>query len=310
MLFVDLAEVMVEAIDFQPVAVRIDHLPPGQVVERGTPQHGFLAAGIHRHVAADAGGFSRSRINGKDTSCECCSFRYTGGDDTGAGTDGGIGVSMAGQHQFLDRPDVDQLLGVDDGRQVCQRHGAAGVAGAATTRNDGQAELDAILDQRGDFFLGIRVEDDEGVLDAPVGGVSDVRDACQPVEGDIVLARVFRQYLQRLLAQLGGFLETALETIDRGMCRSDQLQYLVVALPAFVDFTQAVTQCVDQRAAPTIVCQQIVFKVGVALNHPNITQYLVKHAGGAAGDALATQLVEDRPVLLAEQTDDDLSIRE
>jgi hypothetical protein len=53
---VDLAEVVIDAVDLQPVAVRIDHLPPGQVVERRAPQHGLLATGIHGDVAADAGG--------------------------------------------------------------------------------------------------------------------------------------------------------------------------------------------------------------------------------------------------------------
>jgi hypothetical protein len=44
-----------------------------------------------------------------------------------------------------------------------------------------------------DFFLGIRVKDDEGVFDAPVGGIGDVRDTGQAVEGDVVLARVLAE---------------------------------------------------------------------------------------------------------------------
>jgi hypothetical protein len=64
-LLVDLAEVVVEAFDLQPVAVRRDHLPPGQVVERGAPQHGLLAAGVHGDVAADARGAGRGRVDGE-----------------------------------------------------------------------------------------------------------------------------------------------------------------------------------------------------------------------------------------------------
>jgi hypothetical protein len=44
-----------------------------------------------------------------------------------------------------------------------------------------------------DFLFGIRIEDDKGIFDAPVGGVSDVRNAGQPVEGDVVLARVLAE---------------------------------------------------------------------------------------------------------------------
>ena len=60
---VDLAEIVVQAADHHPVGVRRDHLPRHQVVQRGAPQHGLLAAGVHRHVAADAGGIGRRRVD-------------------------------------------------------------------------------------------------------------------------------------------------------------------------------------------------------------------------------------------------------
>ena len=41
-----------------------------------------------------------------------------------------------------------------------------------------------------DFLLGVRVGDDEGVFDAPVGGIGDVRDAGQAVEAMLSLARM------------------------------------------------------------------------------------------------------------------------
>jgi hypothetical protein len=103
------------------------------------------------------------------------------------------GVSWPARTSVFDRADVDQLLGVDHRRVGRQRHGAAGVAGAAATRDDGQAGFDAAAHEVADFFLGIRVEDDEGVFDAPVGGIGDVRDAGQAVEGDVVLARVLAE---------------------------------------------------------------------------------------------------------------------
>ena len=44
---VNLAQVVVEAADFDPVGVGCDHLPRHQVVQRRAPQHRFFAAGIH-----------------------------------------------------------------------------------------------------------------------------------------------------------------------------------------------------------------------------------------------------------------------
>ena len=60
---VDLAEVVIEARDLEPVAVGVDHAPPREVVERGAPQHRLLAAGVHRDVAADARGVGRRRVD-------------------------------------------------------------------------------------------------------------------------------------------------------------------------------------------------------------------------------------------------------
>jgi len=62
-LFVNLAVVVVDPFHFQPVAIRINHLPPGQIVERRAPQNRFFATGIHRDIAADAGGAGRSRVD-------------------------------------------------------------------------------------------------------------------------------------------------------------------------------------------------------------------------------------------------------
>src|SRR5688500_14814291 len=61
----DLAEVVLEALDLEPLALRRDHAPPGQVVDRGSPQHRLLAPGIHRYIAADAGSVGRGRIDGE-----------------------------------------------------------------------------------------------------------------------------------------------------------------------------------------------------------------------------------------------------
>ena len=55
-LFVDLAEVVIEPLHFQPVTVRRHHLPGLQVIQRRAPENSFLAPGVHRHIAADGRG--------------------------------------------------------------------------------------------------------------------------------------------------------------------------------------------------------------------------------------------------------------
>ena len=79
--------------------------------------------------------------------------------------------------------------------------GAAGVAGAAAARDDGQAEFDAALDQAGHLGLGVGRQHDEGVLDPPVGRVGHVRDARQAVELDVVLRRDAAQHARGAPAQ-------------------------------------------------------------------------------------------------------------
>ena len=80
---VDLAQVVLEALDFQPVGVRRDHAPGGQVVERGAPQHGLLAAGVHRDIAADARGVRRGRIAGPHQFRRVGRFHGAAGDYAG-----------------------------------------------------------------------------------------------------------------------------------------------------------------------------------------------------------------------------------
>ena len=56
LLLVDLGQVVVEALDLEPVGLRGHHAPAHQIVERGAPKHRLLAAGVHRDVAADGRG--------------------------------------------------------------------------------------------------------------------------------------------------------------------------------------------------------------------------------------------------------------
>ena len=62
---VNLAEIVIQPRDFEPVAVGVDHAPPRQIVDRRAPQHGLLAAGVHGDVAAHAGGIRRGGVDGE-----------------------------------------------------------------------------------------------------------------------------------------------------------------------------------------------------------------------------------------------------
>ena len=68
-------------------------------------------------------------------------------------------------------------------------------------------------------------------------------------------------------------------------------------------------QGLDQQPPALGVVQQVVLQIGIALHHPDIAEYLVQHAGGAARAALVAQLVEKLPGARAEQADDDLAVR-
>ena len=150
--------------------------------------------------------------------------------------------------------------------------------------------------QRRDLGLGVRIEHHEGILDAPVGGVGDVRDAGQAVEADVVAAGVAAQHLLDLLAQRLGVVEPALEARHRLLARRPAAcANRVVAGTALLDLGQAMAQRADQRLAPLAVGEQVVFQIGIAPHDPDVAQHLVEHARRTAGDALAAQFVEHPP---------------
>ncbi len=313
---VDLAEVVVQAHDLEPGRVGSDHAPARQVVERGAPQQRLLAASVHRDVAADAARLGTGRIDGEDLAGALGGVGHALGDDAGLAPDGGHRLREAGQLDPLDLAHALELLGVDDRALPGQRHRAAGVAGAATARDDRQAELDAAGDQRRGLGLAVGGQHDEGVLDAPVGGVGDVRDAAECVELDVVLRGVAAQHAQRAPAQRGDRVEAVGEVAHRAARSGQQLADERVArgvgggLAAPVDLGQAVRQRLDQQRPAPGVGQQVVLQIGVALHDPDVAQHLVEHARRAPGAALLAQAVEQRPGARAEQPQHDLAVGE
>ena len=306
---VNLAQIMIEPLDFEPGRIRRHHAPGGEVIQRRTPQHGLLAAGVHRHVTADTGGIGRRRVDREFQARLVRRLHDAARHDAGATADRRHLAADARQRCHFDAAQRIQLFGIDHGRHLGQRHGATGVAGTAPARDDGQAEFDQRLDDGGDLFLGIRIDDDKGIFNAPVGGVGHMRNAGQPVELDVVLARDAAQSGERLLAQVLGLAEVVLEIRHRLARRDHQLQHLGIAVAALVDRANAMLHGINQCLAALLVGQQVILQIGVARDHPEVAQHLEQHARGAAGLAFVAQLVQHIPDFFAEESNDDFAVR-
>jgi hypothetical protein len=141
-----------------------------------------------------------------------------------------------------------------------------------------------------------------------------VGHAAQAVELDVVLGRVLAEHLGRPFAQVVGVAELRREGLDGARRRLQQLAHVAVALrvvigrAALLDLVQAVVQGLDQHRAAARVVEQVILQVRVALNHPDVAQHLVQHAGRAAGLALFAQLVQHLPGAGAQQADDDFPV--
>ena len=312
---VDLAEVVVQPHDLEPLGVGRDHLPAGKVVQRRAPQHSLLAAGVHRDVAADARRLGAGRVDGENVAGTLGGVGHALRHHAGFAEDGGNRLCQAGQRDPLDLAHRVELLGVDHRALPCQRHSAAGVAGAAAARDDRQAELDAALNQRRHLGLAVGREHDERVLDPPVGGISDVRHTRHAVELDVVLAGHAAENPARALAQLTYVVKVRREALDGLPGSGQQLADVAVAQRVVVraplrNFGQAVTQRIDQQTAAAGAVEQVVLEVGVALHDPDVAQHLVQHACRAAGAALLAQQAQQFPGARAEQAQHDLAVRE
>ena len=189
---VDLAEVVVEARDLEPLAVRASPCASEARLSSAVPHStaflppAFIAMLPPMHEASAEVG---STANTKPARSAASATRWVT-------TPASVQIVGTGRRRrraarristSLIASSFSVLMTALDQRQ---RNRAAGVAGAAAARDDGQAELDAALDQAGHLVLGVRRQHDERILDAPVGRVGHVRDARQAVELDVVLGGV------------------------------------------------------------------------------------------------------------------------
>src|ERR1700722_10692380 len=118
---VNLAEIVANARGLEPVAFAVDHAPPGQVVDRGAPQHRLLAARIHRDGAAGAGRSGGSGIPRKYQAAVLGELTDAAGHDARAAQHRGYFMLEPRQSLRLDATEGLAFLGVDDWRQWRER---------------------------------------------------------------------------------------------------------------------------------------------------------------------------------------------
>ena len=284
-LIVDLAQVMVQAFDLHPQAVGRDHAPGHQIVQRRTPDHRLLAAGIHGDIAADGGGVLRGGIDGKGIAVLLGQIGNAAGNHPGAAFDHGLLFSHTGYFGETDPAQLLQLFGIDDRGTGVQRNGAAGITGAAAARNNGQSQLDTGAHNGGDFLFGIGLDHHEGHGDAPVGGIGGVRYPRQAAEVDIVFRGNPAQHLAGPDTQAGLVRQPLFKSLNGLQAVGVQCQCILVAIGALLDLVQAVPERVDQGLAAPGITDQIIFDIGIALDHPHIAKHLEQHARRMAGTA-------------------------
>ena len=106
-----------ESRDLHEVAVRVDHAPRHQIVQRRAPQHRLLAAGVHGDVAADAGRIRGRRIDREHQALRLGRLHHPPGDHARAASDGRHRLRPTpADAQVLDAAELVELLGVDDCR--------------------------------------------------------------------------------------------------------------------------------------------------------------------------------------------------
>ncbi len=299
---------MIEALHLHPQPVRRHHLPRGQIVQRGAPQHGLFAARVHGHIAADAGRIRRGWIDRKHQPVGLRRFHHPPGDNPRAAMHGGIRLRQAGQHALLHGRQRIQLFGVNHRRIALQRHRAAGVAGATATRNNRQFQLDTSAHQRRHFRLGIGMQHHKRQLHAPVGRVRHMRHPRQPVELDVVALGNPPQHAQRPLAQRLHALEFRRKIIHRLPRQPQQLRHPRIVLSPVINRIQPMMQRLNQRRTPLGIVQQIILQIRIAIHHPDVAQHLVQHARRTPGAPLAAQGVNHVPSPTAEQTQHNLAV--
>lgn len=134
-----------------------------------------------------------------------------------------------------------------------------------------------------------------------------MRDPRQAAEIDVVPAGDACQRRFHLTAQVGVGGEAVGKNVNRLPGRMQQLFGLPVVVQARLELIEPVVQGMDELVTAVGILLQIVLQIGIARHYPHVPQDLEQHASRAPG---ATQVLNESPVLLAEETDDDFPVGE
>lgn len=139
---VDFAEIVAHAFDTQPFALRVNHVPVGEVVQGSTPQYGFFTARIHRHITTHAGRVGGSRIDGEHQARLMRGFFHPPRNHARAAPDNRMSAVQACQLNVFDAAMLVEFFGIDDCAVCVQRYRAAGITRTAAARDNDQIQLD------------------------------------------------------------------------------------------------------------------------------------------------------------------------
>ena len=139
---VDFAKVVTHTFDTQPFALRVNHVPVGEVVQGSTPQHGFFTACVHRHITAHARRIGGSRINGEHQTCLMRGFFHSAGYYACAAMDNRMSAVQTCQLNVFDAAMLVEFFGIDDCAVCVQRYCATGITRTAAARDNNQVQFD------------------------------------------------------------------------------------------------------------------------------------------------------------------------
>jgi len=140
-----------------------DHAPPQEVVDGGAVLEGHGAAGVLGNVASYGRGQLGSRIHGEKGACPVHGIDHVLGDAS-ALTGHGHGLE-------IDAADGLHARHADDDGSAAGRHGAAGHARTAASRDEGELQFIGQLHDSGHLFGRIRLDNHKGQFHAEVRGV-------------------------------------------------------------------------------------------------------------------------------------------
>ena len=259
-------------LDADHAAVDVDHLPPGRLSIVVPQKGGFSCRPLMATLPPITAGVGRGGVDREDQACGGRGLLDAAGDAARAAFNHGMLALDARQAAHDGTAVVVELLHVDHGRVGVQRNGAARVARAARARNDGELELEERAHEGRDLLLAVGREDDERILDAPVGGVGDVRDARKAVEADVVRIGDRGQTALHFDTALDELREAVVEAAHGGARLGSRRS--TSALPSARWRTASRRQLIAHEQFVALrVHDQVVDQIGIALDRPDVAEH-------------------------------------